>query len=56
MKDGVVLLDDDGNYVWDGGFRYLKEDDYSGWTNQELRDAADIAYEGYSRLELGLED
>ncbi len=56
MKDGVVLLDDDGNYVWDGGFRYLKEGDYSGWTNQELRDAADIAYEGYSRLELGLED
>lgn len=37
-------------------FRYSKEGDYSGWTDQELRDAADIAYEGHSRLELGLED
>lgn len=26
------------------------------WTYEELRDAAGIAYEGYSRLELGLED
>ena len=43
-------------YVGDGQFRYSKEDDYSGWTEQELRDAADIAYEGHSRLELGLED
>ena len=55
FKDGNVLLDDEGNYVWDGRFRYLKEDDYLGWTDQELRDAADIAYEGHSRLELGLE-
>lgn len=55
FKDGDVLLDDEGNYVWDGCFRYLKEDDFSGWTDQELRDAADIAYEGHSRLELGLE-
>lgn len=56
FKEGAVLLDDEGNYIWDGQFRYLKEDDYSGWTDQELRDAADIAYEGHSRLELGLED
>jgi len=56
FKDGEVLLDDEGYYVWDGCFRYLKEDDYSGWTDQELKDAADIAYEGHSRLELGLED
>ena len=55
FKDGNVLLDDEGNYVWDGRFRYLKEDDYLGWTDQELRDAADIAYEGHSRLELVLE-
>lgn len=55
FEDGKVLLDDEGNYVWDGRFRYLKESDYSGWTDQELRDAADIAYEGHSRLELGLE-
>ena len=55
FKDGNVLLDDEGNYVWDGRFRYLKESDYSGWTDQELTDAADIAYEGHSRLELGLE-
>ena len=27
----------------------------SGWTRQELEDAADIAYEGHSRLELGLD-
>lgn len=56
FKEGAVLLDDEGNYIWDGQFRYLKEDDYYGWTDQELRDAADIAYEGHSRLELGLED
>jgi hypothetical protein len=56
FKDGKVFLDDEGDYVWDGGFRYLKEDDNSGWTDQELRDAADMAYEGHSRLELGLED
>lgn len=55
FEDGKVLLDDEGNYVWDGRFRYLKESDYSGWTDQELRDAADIAYERHSRLELGLE-
>ena len=30
--------------------------DVSMWTDKELRDAADIAYEGYSRLYLGLED
>lgn len=29
LKDGKVLLDDEDDYVWDGGFRYLKEDDYS---------------------------
>lgn len=56
FKEGAVLLDDEGNYIWDGQFRYLKGDDYPGWTDQELRDAADIAYEGHSRLELGLED
>jgi|GEM_PF-1445768 hypothetical protein len=56
FKDGKVFLDDEGNYIWDGQFRYSKEDDYSGLTDQELRDAADIAYEGHCRLELGLED
>lgn len=56
FKEGKVLLDNEDDYVWDGGFRYLKEDNYSGWTDQELRDAADIAYGGHSRLELGLED
>lgn len=54
MEDGVVILGDD--YVWDGRFRYLNEDEHSGWTDQELRDAADIAYEGYSRTYLGLDD
>lgn len=28
---------------------------YAGWTKRELEEAADIAYEGHSRLELGLE-
>ncbi len=28
---------------------------YGGWSNSELRDACDAAYEGHSRLELGLE-
>lgn len=56
MKDGAIQLDDDGDYVWDGSFRFLKEKEYSEWNDQELRDAADIAYEGHSRLELGLED
>lgn len=54
MEDGVIHLDDD--YIWDGCFRYLNENEHTGWTDQELRDAADIAYEGYSRLYLGLED
>lgn len=53
-EDGVIHLDDD--YIWDGSFRYLGENEHSGWTDQELRDAADIAYEGNSRLSLGLED
>ena len=26
MKDGVVLLDDEGDYIWAGIFRYTKED------------------------------
>lgn len=34
----------------------LKNEAHLGWTDEELRDAADIAYEGYSRLELGLDD
>jgi hypothetical protein len=54
IEDGVVRINDD--YVWDGRFRYLNDDGQLGWTDQELRDAADIAYEGYSRLYLGLED
>lgn len=29
---------------------------FAGWTKRELAEAADIAYEGHSRLELGLED
>ena len=32
------------------------ETDISTWTDKKLREAADIAYEGYSRLYLGLED
>ena len=56
MKDGMIQLDDEGDYVWDGCFRYLKENEHPVWTDQELREASDIAYEGYSRLELGLED
>lgn len=54
MEDGVVKLCDD--YVWDGCFRYLNEDEHSEWTDQELRDAADSTYEGYSRTYLGIED
>lgn len=50
-----VRIEVEGDYVWDGRFIHLKENDYSGWTNQELRDAEDIAYEGHGRLELGLE-
>lgn len=35
---------------------YDDSDYYSGgWSQQELEDAADVAYEGHSRLELGLE-
>jgi hypothetical protein len=28
MKDGMVLLDDEGGYIWAGEFRYTKEDWY----------------------------
>ena len=31
------------------------DSEYVGWTNEELKDAYDAAYEGYSRLELGLD-
>lgn len=44
-------IDDDGYYDWNCGC----EKSY-GWTNKELRDAADSAYEGYSTLYLGLDD
>lgn len=54
IKDGVVFINDD--YVWDGCFRHLDDSENPGWTEQELRDAADAAYEGHSRLYLGLED
>ena len=53
-EDGLVRINDD--YVWDGRFRYLHYDGHLEWTDQELRDSADIAYEGNSRLYLGLED
>ena len=41
------LVDDDTFY----DFRYVE----SGWSDRELADAYDAAYEGHSRLELGLE-
>ncbi|MBR2236269.1 MAG: hypothetical protein IJ887_00075 [Prevotella sp.] len=34
----------------------IDKDGFRGWTRRELAEATDIAYEGYSRLELGLED
>lgn len=64
IEDGVVHIND--NYVWDGSFRYLKVYDHLEGADfdsrdprdlrDELEDAADFAYEGYSRLYLGLED
>ena len=37
-------------------FRKLPPDnECGGWTQEELEEAADIAYEGHSRLELGLD-
>lgn len=30
-------------------------ENFGGWTQRELEDAADVAYEGYSRLYLGLD-
>lgn len=64
IEDGVVHIND--NYVWDGNFRYLNDDDHLEWADldsrdprdlrDELEDAEDFAYEGYSRLYLGLED
>lgn len=47
--------------VFDEEIEYEESDfesryDYSGvWTDRELRDACDAAYEGHSRLELGLD-
>ena len=38
------------SYDYDGG-----DESYGGWTQRELEDAADAAYEGYSRLYLGLD-
>ena len=54
MEDGVIHINND--YVWDGRFRYLNNDKHSEWIDQKLRDATDTAYEGHSRLYLGLED
>ena len=31
MKDGMIQLDNEGDYVWDGCFRYLQENEYSEW-------------------------
>ena len=50
FKEGKVFLDNEDTYVWDGSFRYLDEGNSPGWT-----DYNDIAYEGYSPLELGLD-
>lgn len=64
IEDGIVHIND--NYIWDGSFRHLNVDDRLEWADldsrdardlrDELEDAADFAYEGYSRLYLGLED
>lgn len=54
MEDGIIHINND--YVWDGRFRYLNDDKQSEWIDQKLRDSTDTAYEGYSRLYLGLED
>lgn len=47
----------DNHYVYDPGEYFC--DSYkigNEWTDEELKDAADIAYDGHSRLSLGLED
>ena len=39
MEDGMVLLDDEGDYIWDGQFRYTKEDRGTGWENYSREDS-----------------
>ena len=35
----MVLLDDEGDYIWDGQFRYTKEDRGTGWENYSREDS-----------------
>ena len=37
FKDGEVLLDDEGDYVWNGNFIYKKED-YNPWSRENYSD------------------
>ena len=46
---------EDNDLSYDNDYYEDVGDYYGGWSTQELQDAADIAYEGYSRLELGLD-
>ena len=46
---------DDNNLSYDNDYYEDIGDYHGGWSWEELEDAADIAYEGYSRLELGLD-
>ena len=47
FKEGEVLLDKEGDYVWDGQFRYKKED-YNPWSreNYSYEDSLDDALGG----------
>lgn len=44
------------NIAEDKFYKKSPSSSFTGWTKRELAEAADIAYEGHSRLELGLED
>lgn len=46
---------EDNDLYYDDVYYDDGNDSVGGWTRRELEDAADAAYEGYSRLELGLD-
>jgi len=60
-KDKMSVTAGNFEFFYDRGkdvfsFRKLPPDnECGGWTQEELEEAADIAYEGHSRLELGLD-
>lgn len=39
MKDEVVLLDNEENYVWDCGFKFMKEERPNEWAHYSYKEA-----------------